>query len=163
MPTLSPTTSEGATYEPGHHRGGPDGDTRAVKHHLANMLVDTELAAAAAWDAARGADLPADSEGAAEQLHLAATAAAAQAFPGAVRVAKKAAPGADAQVAALLATAGPGMRRAPRRGCGKARPRAYRPDFSSTWMPHADPSPMTWARPTLAPSIWRSPASPRRW
>ena len=22
---------------------------------------------------------------------------------------------------------------------------------------------MTWARPTLAPSIWRSPASPRRW
>jgi len=22
---------------------------------------------------------------------------------------------------------------------------------------------MTWARPTVAPSIWRSPASPRRW
>ena len=22
---------------------------------------------------------------------------------------------------------------------------------------------MTWVRPTLAPSIWRSPASPRRW
>ena len=29
--------------------------------------------------------------------------------------------------------------------------------------PHADPSPMTWASPTLAPSICRWPASPRRW
>ena len=29
--------------------------------------------------------------------------------------------------------------------------------------PQAEPRPMTWARPTLAPSIWRSPASPRRW
>ena len=36
-------------------------------------------------------------------------------------------------------------------------------DFSRTWMPHAEPRPMTWARPSLAPSIWRSPASPRRW
>jgi len=26
--------------------------------------------------------------------------------------------------------------------------------------PQAEPSPMTWARPTVAPSIWRSPASP---
>jgi hypothetical protein len=25
--------------------------------------------------------------------------------------------------------------------------------FSKTWMPHAEPNPMTWARPTLAPSI----------
>jgi hypothetical protein len=29
--------------------------------------------------------------------------------------------------------------------------------------PQAEPRPMTWARPTFAPSIWRSPASPRRW
>ena len=34
---------------------------------------------------------------------------------------------------------------------------------SRMWTPQADPSPMTWARPTLAPSIWRSLASPRRW
>ena len=31
------------------------------------------------------------------------------------------------------------------------------------WTPQAEPRPITWARPTLAPSIWRSPASPRRW
>ena len=36
-------------------------------------------------------------------------------------------------------------------------------DFSRMWTPQAEPRPMTWARPTLAPSIWRSPASPRRW
>ena len=30
-------------------------------------------------------------------------------------------------------------------------------------MPQAEPRPMTWVRPTLAPAIWRSPASPRRW
>ncbi|MCU4183228.1 acyl-CoA dehydrogenase family protein [Acidiferrimicrobium sp. IK] len=65
------------------------GSFQAVKHHLANMLVDTELATAAAWDAARAADIPAGTDGADMQLHLAATAAAAQAFPGAVRVAKK--------------------------------------------------------------------------
>ena len=35
-------------------------------------------------------------------------------------------------------------------------------DFSRMWMPQAEPRPMTWARPTFAPSIWRSPASPRR-
>src|SRR5580704_1701147 len=35
-------------------------------------------------------------------------------------------------------------------------------DFSKMWTPHADPRPMTWARPTFAPSIWRSPPSPRR-
>ena len=34
---------------------------------------------------------------------------------------------------------------------------------SRMWTPQAEPRPMTWARPTLAPSIWRSPASPRRW
>ena len=35
--------------------------------------------------------------------------------------------------------------------------------FSRMWIPQADPSPMTWVSPTLAPAIWRSPASPRRW
>ena len=39
----------------------------------------------------------------------------------------------------------------------------YAADFSRMWTPQAEPRPMTWARPTLAPSIWRSPASPRRW
>ena len=34
---------------------------------------------------------------------------------------------------------------------------------SSTCTAHAEPSPMTCVRPTLAPSTWRSPASPRRW
>ena len=34
---------------------------------------------------------------------------------------------------------------------------------SRMWMAQTDPSPMTWVRPTFAPSIWRSPASPRRW
>ncbi len=31
--------------------------------------------------------------------------------------------------------------------------RVQTPDFSRTWMPQADPNPMTWARPTLAPLI----------
>src|SRR5690606_26439816 len=35
--------------------------------------------------------------------------------------------------------------------------------FSRMCTPQAEPRPITWARPTLAPSIWRSPASPRRW
>lgn len=26
-------------------------------------------------------------------------------------------------------------------------------DFSRMWMPQAEPSPITWARPTVAPSI----------
>ena len=43
-----------------------------------------------------------------------------------------------------------------------ARRRTQAADFSKMCTPHAEPSPMTWARPTLAPSIWRSPASPRR-
>ena len=34
--------------------------------------------------------------------------------------------------------------------------------FSSTCTAQAEPSPMTWVSPTVAPSIWRSPASPRR-
>jgi alkylation response protein AidB-like acyl-CoA dehydrogenase len=53
---------------------------QAVKHHCANMLVDTEMATAAAWDAARcpSGDPAAD---------LVAAVAAAQALPAAVRVA----------------------------------------------------------------------------
>ena len=34
---------------------------------------------------------------------------------------------------------------------------------SSTCTAQAEPRPMTWVSPTRAPSIWRSPASPRRW
>ena len=53
---------------------------QAVKHHCANMLVDTELATAAAWDAARTrVDDPA--------ADLTAAVGAAQAVPAAVRVA----------------------------------------------------------------------------
>ena len=37
----------------------------------------------------------------------------------------------------------------------------YAAAFSRMWMPQDEPRPMTWAMPTLAPSIWRSPASPR--
>ncbi len=65
------------------------GSFQAVKHHLANMLVDTELATAAAWDAARAADIPAGVATAGDQLHLAAAAAGAYVFEAAVRVAKK--------------------------------------------------------------------------
>lgn len=65
------------------------GSFQAVKHHLANMLVDTELATAVAWDAARAADVDPAVAGAGAQLHLAAAAAATQALPGALRVAKK--------------------------------------------------------------------------
>jgi alkylation response protein AidB-like acyl-CoA dehydrogenase len=40
--------------------GRPIGMYQAVKHHCANMVVDTELATAAVWDAARAADLGGD-------------------------------------------------------------------------------------------------------
>jgi alkylation response protein AidB-like acyl-CoA dehydrogenase len=58
------------------------GSFQAVKHHLANMLVDVELAAAVAWDAARagGRGVP----GA-----IAGAVAAAQAFPAYRRCAEK--------------------------------------------------------------------------
>lgn len=42
--------------------GRPIGSFQAVKHHCANMLVDTELAAAACWDAARPAANAAESD-----------------------------------------------------------------------------------------------------
>ncbi|MDN5861474.1 MAG: acyl-CoA dehydrogenase, partial [Pseudonocardia sp.] len=54
------------------------GTFQAVKHHAANMLLDAELATAAAWDAARA---PRDDPGA----ELAAALAAVRAVPAAVR------------------------------------------------------------------------------
>jgi len=58
------------------------GSFQAVKHHLANMLVDTELASAVAWDAARAA-------GRGAQGALAGSVAAAQALPAFRRCAEK--------------------------------------------------------------------------
>jgi len=58
------------------------GSFQAVKHHLANMLVDSELAAAVAWDAARAG-------GRGAQGQLAGAVAATQALPGYVRCAEK--------------------------------------------------------------------------
>jgi hypothetical protein len=55
--------------------GRPIAMFQAVKHHCANMLVASELATAAVWDAARAAD------GAAGQFALAAAVAAVQAIP----------------------------------------------------------------------------------
>jgi alkylation response protein AidB-like acyl-CoA dehydrogenase len=40
--------------------GRPIGSFQSIKHHCANMLVDTELAIAATWDAARAAGAEAD-------------------------------------------------------------------------------------------------------
>jgi alkylation response protein AidB-like acyl-CoA dehydrogenase len=65
------------------------GGFQAVKHHLANMLVDTELATAAAWDAARAASAAPGTEGAGVQFHLAAVVAAVEVFEAAMRVVKK--------------------------------------------------------------------------
>jgi len=65
------------------------GSFQAVKHHLANMLVDTEMATAAAWDATRAASVPSGEPASDEQLRLAAAVAATEALAGAVRVAKK--------------------------------------------------------------------------
>jgi alkylation response protein AidB-like acyl-CoA dehydrogenase len=73
------------------------GTFQAVKHHCANLLVDTELAAAAAWDAARadggatgdtGTD---DSSGSGDrrEAELAAAVAAARALPASVRAAEQ--------------------------------------------------------------------------
>ncbi|GAA0603701.1 acyl-CoA dehydrogenase [Sporichthya brevicatena] len=62
--------------------GRPVGTYQAVKHHAANMLVDVELATAAAWNAARslqGIDRPAE---------LAAAIASTLALPAAVRCAQ---------------------------------------------------------------------------
>ncbi|SHL49590.1 Acyl-CoA dehydrogenase [Pseudonocardia thermophila] len=58
------------------------GTFQAVKHHTANMLLDAELATAAAWDAARAAHDDAGAE-------LAAAVAAVRALPAAVRTAEQ--------------------------------------------------------------------------
>ncbi|MDA4104650.1 acyl-CoA dehydrogenase [Mycolicibacterium monacense] len=58
--------------------GRPIGSFQAVKHHCANMLVDTELAVAVTWDAARAGGAEAD---------LAVTMAAGHALPAYQRVA----------------------------------------------------------------------------
>jgi len=58
------------------------GSFQAVKHHCANMLVDTELAAAVAWDAARAAEDD-------ETAELSAAIAATQALPAYRRCAEK--------------------------------------------------------------------------
>ena len=58
------------------------GSFQAVKHHLANMVVDAELAAAVAWDAARAG-------GRGIQGRLAGAVAATQALPAAIRTAEK--------------------------------------------------------------------------
>jgi alkylation response protein AidB-like acyl-CoA dehydrogenase len=60
-----------------HQFGRPIAMYQAVKHHCANMLVATELATAAVWDAARAAS------GDAQQRTYAAAAAAALAGPAA--------------------------------------------------------------------------------
>jgi alkylation response protein AidB-like acyl-CoA dehydrogenase len=72
------------------------GTFQAVKHHCANLLVDAELAAAAAWDAARaGAGTGDTGTGDTEtgtdhrEAELAAAVAAARALPGAVRAAEQ--------------------------------------------------------------------------
>ncbi|BCO34360.1 acyl-CoA dehydrogenase [Mycobacterium heckeshornense] len=58
--------------------GRPIGSFQAIKHHCANMLMDTELAVAAAWDAARSRD---------PEAELAVTMAAGHVLPAYQRVA----------------------------------------------------------------------------
>jgi alkylation response protein AidB-like acyl-CoA dehydrogenase len=72
-------TEMATAYAAGREQfGRPIGSFQAVKHHCANMLVDTELATAATWDAARAVG----AEG-----ELAATMAAGHALPAYQRVA----------------------------------------------------------------------------
>ncbi|MDT7752475.1 MAG: hypothetical protein QOD96_6137, partial [Pseudonocardiales bacterium] len=68
------------------------GTFQAVKHHCANLLVDAELAAAAAWDAARAGDTGTSGTETGtdyREAELAAAVAAARALPGAVRAAEQ--------------------------------------------------------------------------
>jgi alkylation response protein AidB-like acyl-CoA dehydrogenase len=69
--------------------GRPIGSFPAVKHHCAEMLVHTELAVAATWDAARAADRAGASPSAEAEAALAAAVAAAQALPAARRGAER--------------------------------------------------------------------------
>ncbi|CDO91543.1 acyl-CoA dehydrogenase [Mycobacterium triplex] len=76
---LSACTEMATAYAAGREQfGRPIGSFQAVKHHCANMLVDTELAVAATWDAARA-------DGA--EAGLAATMAAGHALTAYQRVA----------------------------------------------------------------------------
>jgi alkylation response protein AidB-like acyl-CoA dehydrogenase len=76
---LSACTEMATAYAAGREQfGRPIGSFQAVKHHCANMLVDTELAVAATWDAARAVGAEAE---------LAATMAAGHALTAYQRVA----------------------------------------------------------------------------
>ena len=76
---LSACTEMATAYAASREQfGRPIGSFQAVKHHCANMLVDTELAIAATWDAARACGAEAE---------LAATMAAGHALTAYQRVA----------------------------------------------------------------------------
>ena len=76
---LGACTEMATAYAAGREQfGRPIGSFQAVKHHCANMLVDTELATAATWDAARAVGAEAE---------LAATMAAGHALTAYQRVA----------------------------------------------------------------------------
>ena len=76
---LGACTEMATGYAAGREQfGRPIGSFQAVKHHCANMLVDTELAIAATWDAARAVGAEAE---------LAATMAAGHALTAYQRVA----------------------------------------------------------------------------
>jgi alkylation response protein AidB-like acyl-CoA dehydrogenase len=75
---LGACTEMATVYAAGREQfGRPIGSFQAVKHHCANMLVDTELATAATWDAARAVGAEAE---------LAATMAAGHALTAYQRV-----------------------------------------------------------------------------
>jgi alkylation response protein AidB-like acyl-CoA dehydrogenase len=76
---LAACTEMSTTYAATREQfGRPIGSFQAVKHHCANMLVDTELAVAVTWDAARANG---------SEAELAATMAAGQVLPAYQRVA----------------------------------------------------------------------------
>lgn len=76
---LAACTEMATTYAATRQQfGRPIGSFQAVKHHCANMLVDTELAVAVTWDAARARG---------PEAQLAATMAAGQVLPAYQRVA----------------------------------------------------------------------------
>jgi alkylation response protein AidB-like acyl-CoA dehydrogenase len=76
---LGACTEMATVYAAGREQfGRPIGSFQAVKHHCANMLLDTELAVAATWDAARAVGAEAE---------LAATMAAGHALTAYQRVA----------------------------------------------------------------------------
>ena len=79
MGGLGACTEMATAYAAGREQfGRPIGSFQAVKHHCANMLVDTELATAATWDAARAVG---------SEAELAATMAAGHALTAYQRVA----------------------------------------------------------------------------